>query len=117
MPGMTGYDLLKKIKESSLLKNIPVVIMSSENVSIQNYKMLRGRRRGVLLKPMKLSDVNKLKPHMMKSMIRKNDQSQEAESNNTAIQPQSQPQLHKEEQQHHLKKRKLAVEEDEIFIQ
>lgn len=32
MPGMTGYDLLKKIKESSLLKDIPVVIMSSENV-------------------------------------------------------------------------------------
>ncbi|KAE8726926.1 Two-component response regulator ARR9 [Hibiscus syriacus] len=32
MPGMTGYDLLKKIKESSSLKNIPVVIMSSENV-------------------------------------------------------------------------------------
>ncbi|KAL6010057.1 Two-component response regulator Orr4 [Asimina triloba] len=32
MPGMTGYDLLKKIKESSFLKDIPVVIMSSENV-------------------------------------------------------------------------------------
>ncbi|KAG1371121.1 putative Two-component response regulator ORR9 [Cocos nucifera] len=32
MPGMTGYDLLKKIKGSSSLKDIPVVIMSSENV-------------------------------------------------------------------------------------
>ncbi|KAL0334362.1 UNVERIFIED_CONTAM: Two-component response regulator ARR8, partial [Sesamum angustifolium] len=32
MPGMTGYDLLKKMKESSSLRNIPVVIMSSENV-------------------------------------------------------------------------------------
>ncbi|CAA0829840.1 Two-component response regulator ARR9 [Striga hermonthica] len=32
MPGMTGYDLLKKMKESSSLKNIPVVIVSSENV-------------------------------------------------------------------------------------
>ncbi|XP_047314372.1 two-component response regulator ORR3-like [Impatiens glandulifera] len=32
MLGMTGYDLLKKIKESSSLKSIPVVIMSSENV-------------------------------------------------------------------------------------
>ncbi|XP_020576932.1 two-component response regulator ORR10-like isoform X2 [Phalaenopsis equestris] len=31
MPGMTGYDLLKKIKESCFLKDIPVVIMSSEN--------------------------------------------------------------------------------------
>lgn len=32
MPGMTGYDLLRKIKESKSLKDIPVVIMSSENV-------------------------------------------------------------------------------------
>jgi two-component response regulator (ARR-A family) len=32
MPGMTGYDLLKKIKESSALRDIPVVIMSSENI-------------------------------------------------------------------------------------
>ncbi|KAH7537678.1 hypothetical protein FEM48_Zijuj03G0118400 [Ziziphus jujuba var. spinosa] len=32
MPGMTGYELLKKIKESSNLREVPVVIMSSENV-------------------------------------------------------------------------------------
>ncbi|RWR76190.1 two-component response regulator ORR11-like protein [Cinnamomum micranthum f. kanehirae] len=32
MLGMTGYDLLRKIKESSSLKDIPIVIMSSENV-------------------------------------------------------------------------------------
>ncbi|KAL8140763.1 hypothetical protein V2J09_006784 [Rumex salicifolius] len=32
MPGMTGYELMKKIKESSTLKEIPVVIMSSENI-------------------------------------------------------------------------------------
>lgn len=32
MPEMTGYELLKKVKESSNLKQIPVVIMSSENV-------------------------------------------------------------------------------------
>ncbi|RVW27556.1 Two-component response regulator ORR9 [Vitis vinifera] len=32
MPGMTGYDLLRKIKESTSLKDIPVVIMSSENI-------------------------------------------------------------------------------------
>ena len=32
MPGMTGYDLLRKIKESSSFKDIPVVIMSSENI-------------------------------------------------------------------------------------
>ncbi|CAN6444052.1 unnamed protein product [Victoria cruziana] len=32
MPGMTGYDLLKQIKGSSSLKDIPVVVMSSENL-------------------------------------------------------------------------------------
>ncbi|KAG2668881.1 hypothetical protein I3760_14G009600 [Carya illinoinensis] len=32
MPEMTGYDLLRKIKESKSLKDIPVVIMSSDNI-------------------------------------------------------------------------------------
>ncbi|KAI8564380.1 hypothetical protein RHMOL_Rhmol03G0177000 [Rhododendron molle] len=32
MPGMTGYDLLKKVKESNAMKEVPVVIMSSENI-------------------------------------------------------------------------------------
>ncbi|EPS58591.1 hypothetical protein M569_16222, partial [Genlisea aurea] len=32
MPGMSGYELLKKIKGSSTFGKIPVVIMSSENV-------------------------------------------------------------------------------------
>ncbi|CAI9764747.1 unnamed protein product [Fraxinus pennsylvanica] len=32
MPEMTGYELLKKIKSSSNLREIPVMIMSSENV-------------------------------------------------------------------------------------
>ena len=32
MPGLTGYELLKKIKESSAFKQTPVVIMSSENI-------------------------------------------------------------------------------------
>ncbi|KAF3542267.1 hypothetical protein DY000_02002261 [Brassica cretica] len=32
MPGMTGFELLKKVKESSNLKEVPVVIMSSEYI-------------------------------------------------------------------------------------
>ncbi|KAL5983127.1 Two-component response regulator arr16 [Asimina triloba] len=32
MPEMTGFDLLKAIKESSELRDIPVVVVSSENV-------------------------------------------------------------------------------------
>ncbi|CAI9107156.1 OLC1v1006452C1 [Oldenlandia corymbosa var. corymbosa] len=32
MPGMSGYELLKKVKESSNLREIPVIVVSSENV-------------------------------------------------------------------------------------
>ncbi|XP_060177389.1 two-component response regulator ARR8-like [Lycium barbarum] len=67
MPGMTGYDLLKKIKESSSLRNIPVVIMSSENVPSRISRCLEEGAEEFFLKPVRLSDVNKLKPHMMKT--------------------------------------------------
>lgn len=33
MPEMTGYDLLKIVKASSAFKEIPVIVMSSENDS------------------------------------------------------------------------------------
>ncbi|XP_022842171.1 two-component response regulator ARR8-like isoform X2 [Olea europaea var. sylvestris] len=67
MPGMTGYDLLRKIKESSSLRNIPVVIMSSENVPSRINRCLEEGAEEFFLKPVRLSDVNKLKPHMMKA--------------------------------------------------
>ncbi|XP_060177403.1 two-component response regulator ORR9-like [Lycium barbarum] len=67
MPGMTGYDLLKKIKESSSLRNIPVVIMSSENVPSRINRCLEEGAEEFFLKPVRLSDVNKLRPHMMKT--------------------------------------------------
>lgn len=67
MPGMTGYDLLKKVKESSSLRNIPVVIMSSENVPSRINRCLEEGAEEFFLKPVRLSDVNKLKPHMMKT--------------------------------------------------
>ncbi|KAA0034757.1 hypothetical protein IC582_022674 [Cucumis melo] len=62
MPEMTGYDLLRKIKESDSLKDIPVVIMSSENVPSRINRCLEEGAEEFLLKPVKLSDVNKLKP-------------------------------------------------------
>ncbi|KAL5570388.1 hypothetical protein UlMin_026963 [Ulmus minor] len=65
MPGMTGYDLLKKIKESKSLKDIPVVIMSSENVPSRINRCLEEGAEEFFLKPVQLSDVNKLKPHLM----------------------------------------------------
>ncbi|PRQ55381.1 putative response regulator and transcription factor RR-A-type family [Rosa chinensis] len=66
MPGMTGYDLLRKIKESKSLKDIPVVIMSSENEPSRINRCLEEGAEEFFLKPVKLSDVNKLRPHMMK---------------------------------------------------
>ncbi|XP_022764766.1 two-component response regulator ORR9-like [Durio zibethinus] len=66
MPGMTGYDLLRKIKESSSFKDIPVVIMSSENIPSRINRCLEDGAEEFFLKPVQLSDVNKLRPHLMK---------------------------------------------------
>ncbi|XP_010670065.2 two-component response regulator ARR17 [Beta vulgaris subsp. vulgaris] len=66
MPGMTGYDLLKKIKESSKLREVPVVIMSSENVPTRISKCLEEGAQMFMLKPLKLSDVKKLRCQIMK---------------------------------------------------
>ncbi|KAK4750137.1 hypothetical protein SAY87_027586 [Trapa incisa] len=60
MPGMTGYELLKKIKGSSILKEVPVVIMSSENVPTRINKCLEEGAQMFILKPLKQSDVKKL---------------------------------------------------------
>ncbi|XP_031100902.1 two-component response regulator ARR4 isoform X1 [Ipomoea triloba] len=64
MPGMTGYELLKKIKGSSF-REIPVVIMSSENVLARiDSRCLEEGAEDFLLKPVKLSDLKRLKSHM-----------------------------------------------------
>ncbi|KAK6939882.1 Signal transduction response regulator, receiver domain [Dillenia turbinata] len=66
MPGMTGYDLLKRVKGSSW-KEVPVVIMSSENEPSRINKCLEGGAEDFLLKPVQLSDVKKLQPRLLKS--------------------------------------------------
>ncbi|CAN8317695.1 unnamed protein product [Cochlearia groenlandica] len=65
MPGMTGFELLKKLKESSNLKEVPVVIMSSENIPTRINKCLASGAQMFMQKPLKLSDVEKLKCHLM----------------------------------------------------
>ncbi|XP_077236677.1 two-component response regulator ORR3-like [Tasmannia lanceolata] len=64
MPGMSGYELLKKIKESSAFKEIPVVIMSSENVSARIDRCLEEGAEEFIMKPVKLSDVKRLKSYI-----------------------------------------------------
>ncbi|XP_021310209.1 two-component response regulator ORR5 isoform X2 [Sorghum bicolor] len=58
MPEMTGYDLLKK--ESSKLKQIPVVIMSSENVPTRITRCLEEGAEDFLLKPVRPSDISRI---------------------------------------------------------
>lgn len=60
MPEMTGFDLLKKVKQSSHLKGIPVVIMSSENVPNRISRCLEEGAEDFWLKPVQPSDVSRL---------------------------------------------------------
>ncbi|XP_071929129.1 two-component response regulator ARR6-like [Coffea arabica] len=64
MPGMTGYELLKKIKGSSTFREIPVVIMSSENVLARIDRCLEEGAEDFIVKPVKLADVKRLKDYM-----------------------------------------------------
>lgn len=64
MPEMTGFDLLKRIKESSALREIPVVVMSSENVPTRIRSCLDEGAEEFLLKPLRPSDVSRLRNHM-----------------------------------------------------
>ncbi|XP_020581853.1 two-component response regulator ORR5-like [Phalaenopsis equestris] len=60
MPEMTGFELLKRIKESAEFQNIPVVIMSSENVPTQIKMCLKEGAEDFLLKPVQQSDMYRL---------------------------------------------------------
>ncbi|KAJ1288469.1 hypothetical protein BS78_02G091600 [Paspalum vaginatum] len=63
MPEMTGYDLLKK--ESSELKQIPVVIMSSENVPTRITRCLEEGAEDFLLKPVRPADISRITTRML----------------------------------------------------
>ncbi|KAI4306558.1 hypothetical protein L6164_029826 [Bauhinia variegata] len=65
MPGMTGYELLKKIKESSVMKEVPVVIVSSENIPTRINECMEKGAQMFIQKPLKQSDVNKLACQLM----------------------------------------------------
>ncbi|XP_042425084.1 two-component response regulator ORR9-like [Zingiber officinale] len=80
MPGMTGYDLLKRIKGSSSFKDIPVVIMSAENMPSRINRCLEGGADEFFLKPVRLSDLKKLRPHILKGKSKEGHLSQEESS-------------------------------------
>ncbi|XVE54895.1 hypothetical protein DITRI_Ditri03aG0118900 [Diplodiscus trichospermus] len=72
MPGMTGYELLRKIKQSSAFREIPVVIMSSENILTRIDRCLEEGAEEFLVKPVKLSDVKRLKDCIMRGETEEN---------------------------------------------
>ncbi|XP_048638076.1 two-component response regulator ARR4-like isoform X2 [Brassica napus] len=72
MPGMTGYELLKKIKESSSFRQVPVVIMSSENVITRIDRCLEEGAEDFLLKPVKLADVKRLRNYLARDVKHSN---------------------------------------------
>eukprot|EP00475_Leptophrys_vorax_P029291 TRINITY_DN42846_c0_g1_i1.p1 TRINITY_DN42846_c0_g1~~TRINITY_DN42846_c0_g1_i1.p1 ORF type:complete len:318 (+),score=-2.32 TRINITY_DN42846_c0_g1_i1:103-1056(+) len=60
MPGMTGEDLLSRVKGSTALRDIPVVIMSSENVSARIRRCLSKGAHDFILKPMRIHDARRI---------------------------------------------------------
>ncbi|XP_011006898.1 PREDICTED: two-component response regulator ARR5-like [Populus euphratica] len=82
MPGMTGYELLKKIKESTTFREIPVVIMSSENVVARIDRCLEEGAEDFLVKPVKLSDVKRIRDYMASREVRSVQNQEERSSSN-----------------------------------
>jgi len=69
MPEMTGYDFLKKLKASSAFKEIPVIVMSSENDSNRIESCLAEGAEEFLIKPVKMEDVKRLQGHIRPGSI------------------------------------------------
>ncbi|MED6123467.1 hypothetical protein PIB30_049418 [Stylosanthes scabra] len=84
MPGISGYDLLKRVKGSSW-KDVPVVIMSSENVPSRISMCLEGGAEEFLLKPLQSKDLKKLQSYLAKPSLDHNNSSEEGESANNFI--------------------------------
>ncbi|KAF8369657.1 hypothetical protein HHK36_032320 [Tetracentron sinense] len=87
MPGMTGYDLLKRVKQKSSWKDVPVVVMSSENVPSRINMCLEGGAEEFLLKPVQLSDVKKLQPRLLKSLNYNNNNNNASKRKAAAREP------------------------------
>ncbi|KMZ61463.1 Response regulator 2 [Zostera marina] len=59
MPEMNGYDFLKYVKKSEHLKEIPVVIISSDDEPNHNNRLIEEGAIDFLLKPLKRSEIYK----------------------------------------------------------
>ncbi|XP_052109024.1 two-component response regulator ORR9 isoform X2 [Arachis duranensis] len=78
---LKGYETPEIHQESNSLKDIPVVIMSSENVPSRINRCLEDGAEEFFLKPVQQSDVNKLKPHLLKSRSKEEEETQPINNN------------------------------------
>ncbi|RWR79889.1 Signal transduction response regulator [Cinnamomum micranthum f. kanehirae] len=67
----------KTASDSSESQDIPVVIMSSENVPSRINRCLEEGAEEFFLKPVQLSDVNRLLPHLLKGKPKEQQRQQE----------------------------------------
>ncbi|XP_075646702.1 two-component response regulator ORR9-like, partial [Castanea sativa] len=67
--------VFRRTQESKSLKDIPVVIMSSKNIPSRINRCLDEGAEEFFLKPVQLSDVNKLKPHLLKGRDKESEPS------------------------------------------
>lgn len=79
MPGMSGYDLLQRLKGSSW-KDVPVVVMSSENVPSIINMCLEAGAEDFLLKPVQLKDLKKLQHQFTQSSPTDDDHDSDEET-------------------------------------
>ncbi|CAH8385346.1 unnamed protein product [Eruca vesicaria subsp. sativa] len=77
----SSSPLTHQAQESAAFKSIPVVIMSSENVPARISRCLEEGAEEFFLKPVKLADLTKLKPHMMKTKLKKESEKPAKEEN------------------------------------
>ena len=60
MPGMSGLELLEKLKSDSRTKDIPVIIMSSSDEPQDIARAYDGGANGYLVKPSRFQDLREL---------------------------------------------------------
>jgi PAS domain S-box-containing protein len=57
MPGLTGFDLLSKIRENQSLKHIPVIAYTAAAMKEQQEKIFNCKFAGLLMKPVQISEL------------------------------------------------------------
>lgn len=60
LPGISGFDLLKSVKNSDKFKNIPIIILSSSHSEQDKTKGEKGSAQGYLTKPLNVDQLSQI---------------------------------------------------------